>query len=173
MFLGRPIAAETLQNLAGCIVDDVVLVFSFKVIVRAVKVTDGVIPLYDTAALLIQMGNVLVIMGIQDVHRPQNVLVPEGRPLVVVLQMIIRSEFGIGIQDPCVSQEAIDLIGIKCDLRCLGDFLEKFVQFQLMIDRLQEEISDPQRSGNRSHGFRGKNFLVKVYLYLHRDFAFF
>ena len=69
-------------------------------------------------------------------------LVPEGRPLVVVLQMIIRSEFGIGIQDPCVSQEAIDLIGIKCDLRCLGDFLEKFVQFQLMIDRLQEEISD-------------------------------
>ena len=173
MFLGGAVPAEALQDLTRHFIHFSIFLFRLEIIIRAVEVADGMVPLYDAAALLVEMSDVGVIVLGEEVHRAEDVLVSEGRLLIVMVQVIIGAELGVRVENPRVGEKTVDLIRIERDLPVLRDIAEEIIQVKLMIDGLQEEISDIGGRRGGSHRIRGNDLFVKVQFHLHGDSAVF
>ena len=116
MFFGGAVKPETFQDFSGHIINNSVFGFCFEIIIRTIEVTDRRIPFHNISALLIQPGDVIIVVLVKQVHCPENVLVSERRLLEVVVQMVICAEFGIRFKNSGISEKAIDLVRVKRNL---------------------------------------------------------
>ena len=70
---------------------------SFKVVIRAVKVADRVVPFVTSQLFLIQMRDVAIIVCAVDIKSSHDMLISELRRFVVMIQMLVCAKLGVRI----------------------------------------------------------------------------
>ena len=58
------------------------------------------------------------------------------------MEMVIDAELRSGIEDACRRKEPVDEVGIISDLRSARDVLKELPDLQIVIDGLDEEVTD-------------------------------
>ena len=92
VLLADTVSPESRQYFTGLLVDHFVLFLAFKIEVRAVVVQHGSVPFHNLPAFFVKPGKVFVMVFFQYVHEPQDMLVSEGRLLVIRVQPVPDGE---------------------------------------------------------------------------------
>ena len=90
----------------------IVRLFCFKIEIGAVIVHDRSLPGNNVAALFVKPGQIIVIVLLQYVHEPHNMLVGKVGLFIIGIQSVPCTVFGSGIKNPGISQKTIDIIAV-------------------------------------------------------------
>ena len=142
MFLAAPILAQSFQNLSGNRINVLIVwFFRFKIEIGAVIVHDRSLPGNNIVALLVEPGQIIVIMFLQHIHKPHNMLVGKIRLLIIGIQPIPSTVLGTWIENPRIGQKTIDIIAVVSHLSIRGYLRKELFQIQLPNNVLQKKVS--------------------------------
>ena len=106
VFLADAELAQAVYDFSGDLIHDILVrLFAFTVEICAVVIKDGGIPFYDGGAVLVEPGQVVIIIVGQQIHKTEDMLVIEIRLFKIRGKPSPSSEFGSGIEDPGIGQE--------------------------------------------------------------------
>ena len=129
MLLAYAVFPQPRHDLARHFVHDFfIFLFAFKIEVGTVVIHHGRISFDDVTTVFIQPYKVFAEVLLQDIHKPEDMVVSERWLLIVCSQIVPGGMLGLWVQYPGINKEAGYGIAVISDLPVCSLIFEKLFQ---------------------------------------------
>ena len=108
------------------------------------------------------MLQVVIVMGSEKIHKPEDMLVTERRLFIISIQFVKSAQFGVGVKDSGKGKEPVDGVTVKSNSGGILDLGKEVLDPEVMIKALKDEITYIQECGFRSGIIREGKFFRKI-----------